>query len=173
MQLSFGYPTLAILKGITFTQSIGQMPGINGGLKHRELGAQRQKHRQAPAAVGSSSLAQLPKDAQGARSRTTVQLQVPMAHPTAPATRPPAHPMKYCCLGHKTSCKQQSERERNCKASGTKQRGRRSIMESLQKGEKHNKKIRFLWEAQSRTLFSKAPLRKPRQRTSYKSKSSH
>lgn len=163
---------MAILKGKTFTQSIGQMPGINGGLKHHELGAQRQKHHQAPAAVGSSSLARLPKDAQGARS-STIQLQVPMAHPTAPATRPPAHPMKYCCLRHKTSCKQHSERERNCNASGTKQRGRRSIMESLQNGGETQQKMRFLWEAQSRTLFSKAPLRKPRQRTSYKSKSSH
>jgi len=109
-QLSFGCPALVILKGIAFAQAIRQMPGIQGGLKQPKLGTWKQKHLQAPAAEGSSSIARPPKDAQGARSRTARQLQLPVAHFTAPATRPPSHPTKYCCLGHKTSCKQHSER---------------------------------------------------------------
>lgn len=90
-----------------------------------------------------------------ARHRRMIQLQL-HTHPAAP--RPPSHPSEHCHLGHGAPCGQRGERARNCK-----RRRHKAAQEEMdsgapgKRGRNTTARRRFLWEAQSQVLFSKAP----------------
>lgn len=126
-----------------------------------------QKHLQAPAAVGCSSLAWPPKEGQGLNSSSPwpTTLSLPRGHLPMP--------QNIVIWGTKHLASSRAS-TRNYNSGSTKWHRRRCIYrEPTKLGRNMTTKMRFLWEAQSRTLFGKAPLRKPRKRTCYKSKSSH
>lgn len=126
-----------------------------------------QKHLQALAAVGCSK----PGMAQGARRRTRTEL--PHDPPHCPCHEATFSSHKNIVIWSTKHFASSRASTRNCNYGSTKWHRRRCIYGEPAKPGRNTTKIRFLQEAQCQTSFSKAPLRKLRQRTCYETKSSH